>query len=279
MISAEELQQSLGRTGLSIVDCRFSLLDPAAGRRQYDESHIPGAVYADLERDLSGAAGPNTGRHPLPDAADACRRIGALGIGNDTAVVVYDDAGGGIAGRAWWLLRWLGHENARLLDGGFAAWKHRGLAVETGPAEIVPRQFKGAPRADLVLETDEIALDGVTDAPYRLVDAREAARFLGIEEPIDPVAGHIPGAWNMPFAENLDASKHWKAPGELSATFEKLLGLEREEEWAVMCGSGVTACHLVIAALTAGYREPRVYVGSWSEWIRDRARAVATGPR
>ena len=277
LISIDELRQNLGRSNMRIIDCRFSLLDPAAGRQQYVEAHIPGAVHADLDKDLAAAVGQSMGRHPLPDAADMCRTFGRLGIDRDTAVVAYDDGSGGIAARAWWLLRWLGHDNAMLLDGGFAAWLESGLPVSTGVSEATPCEFAGTPRMELVLATADMDKSGVADAPYRLVDARSDGRFVGDEEPIDPVAGHIPGALNMPFDRNLDAEGRWKSPGALAKELESCLGGDREAEWVVMCGSGVTACHLVIAGLRAGFREPRVYVGSWSEWIQDPDRAIATG--
>jgi thiosulfate/3-mercaptopyruvate sulfurtransferase len=278
LIAPDVLETRLGEPGMRIVDCRFSLLDPEAGRQDYEQAHIPGAVYADLDSDLSGPAGPESGRHPLPEPSALCETFSQLGIDSDTAVVVYDDSNGGVAARAWWLLRWMGHENAMLLDGGIRAWRELALPVETGSVSAVRKTFLGAARHELVLETSAIACDGVGDAPYALVDARSETRFLGEVEPIDPVAGHVPGAVNLPFEANIGENGRWKPADEVGQQLAAVLGNDRSRPWAVMCGSGVTACHLVIAALLGGFAEPRVYVGSWSEWIRDAGRRVATGP-
>lgn len=278
LISATELGSALANPALRVVDCRFQLLDPDAGRKAYVESHIPGAVYADLDKDLAGAMRPGTGRHPLPDVTELSATFSRMGIDGRTSVVVYDDSSGAVAARAWWLLRWLGHADVRLLDGGLAEWQRHGLPVQTGEVSVAAANFDANPRQELVLTTDELCEDGQTIAAICLVDARDTARFIGDEEPIDPVAGHIPGAMNLPLSRNLDHDGLWKRPAELAAGLREVLGEAYDAPWAVMCGSGVTACHLVIAALQAGYREPRVYVGSWSEWIADPARPVATGP-
>jgi len=277
LISATELLSSLDDAGIRIVDCRFELLSPEAGLTSYLEAHIPGAVYADLDRDLAGPVGQSTGRHPLPDIDSATTTFSALGIDKSTRVVVYDDASGAVAARAWWLLRWLGHERVSLLNGGFAEWMAHGLPMEPGQVDVQPREFAATPRDDLVLITDEIlaAADSATD--LRLIDARDPARFLGEAEPIDTVAGHIAGARNLPYSTSLDGSGLWKSPELLAEGLANVLGDAPDAPWAVMCGSGVTACHLVIAGLLAGYREPRVYVGSWSEWIADPTRQIAKG--
>ena len=262
-----------------IIDCRFELLDPDAGRRSYEEAHIPGAVYADLDKDLAGPVGPDTGRHPLPDASRLANTFADMGVGNDSRVVVYDEGSGAVAARAWWLLRWLGHDNAAVLDGGFAAWRAAAYATDKAMAGVGRGNFVAAPRNELVLETAEIVALGDRVKDLRLVDARAAERFSGLEEPIDTVAGHIPGSCNLPFSENVDECGRWRSPEAIRASLSRVLGEPRGQSWAVMCGSGVTACHLVIGGLLAGYREPRVYVGSWSEWITDPARQVARGPR
>lgn len=278
LIAPDTLAPRLGEPGLRIVDCRFSLLDPEAGRRAYEAGHIPGSVYADMDRDLAGPVVPESGRHPLPEPSVLCETFSRMGIDSDTTVVAYDDNSGGVAARAWWLLRWMGHENAMLLDGGMQAWRQQALPVEAGNISVVRKQFAGTPRQDLVLETSQIASGGVSGAPYALVDARSEVRFRGDEEPIDRVAGHVPGAVNLPFEANVDENGRWRAAGDVEERLEAILGDDRSRPWAAMCGSGVTACHLVLAALMCGYREPRVYVGSWSEWIRNPDRAVATGP-
>jgi thiosulfate/3-mercaptopyruvate sulfurtransferase len=277
LIGATELLSSLDDADMRIVDCRFELLSPEAGRQSYLEAHIPGAVYADLDKDLAGPVGPNTGRHPLPDVASAATTFGMLGIDQSSRVVVYDDASGAVAARAWWLLRWLGHDNVSLLNGGLAEWMAHGLPVESAQVDVQPREFAATPRDGLVLVTDEIlaAADSATD--LRLIDARDPARFLGEAEPIDTVAGHIAGARNLPYSTSLDASGLWKSPELLAEGLASMLGDAPDAPWAVMCGSGVTACHLVIAGLRAGYKEPRVYIGSWSEWIADPTRQIAKG--
>ncbi len=277
LISVDEMEPLVGQAGVAIVDTRFDLADPAAGRRSYEEGHVPGSVFLDLDKDLAAPVGPQTGRHPLPDVSVISATLGRLGIGNDTNVIVYDGGSGAIAARAWWVLRWLGHERTRLLDGGIKAWLAAGGALESGTSTPQETRFFGNPRTELVLTTDELAADVTGIADRRLLDARDAARFRGEMEPIDPVAGHVPGAINLPFADLVTPEGRWRAPSERRARLRDALGYELDGTWAVMCGSGVTACHVAIAGLEAGYREPLVYVGSWSEWIRDPGRPIRTG--
>jgi thiosulfate/3-mercaptopyruvate sulfurtransferase len=275
LIDCDGLLRRIAEPGLQIVDCRFELLDPEAGRRQYLRGHIPGAVYADLDVDLAGPIGPGSGRHPLPDPQTMATTLGRLGIDTGTEVVVYDQGSGAVASRLWWLLRWLGHENVRLLDGGYARWQGLGYAIEEGEVTAPTAEFVGAPRPELVLETDEIlaALDRCE--ALQLIDARDSERFAGAHEPIDPVAGHIPGAINLPLSASLHADGTWKSPDELEELWAETLGCGSGAPWSVMCGSGVTACHLAVSGLLAGLPEPRLYVGSWSEWIADPKRPVA----
>ena len=271
LTSADELAAALDDPHLRIIDCRFDLLAPAAGRMAWLESHIPGAVYADLDRDLSAPVAPDTGRHPLPSVADAEATFSRLGVDAGTRVVAYDDAGGAIASRAWWLLRWLGHRRVTVLDGGLQAWRARKLPLEAGSRETAWREFRAIPEPERVLTTAEIAA-GLAAV---LVDARDPARFRGEAEPIDPVAGHIPGARNLPCGACLCTDGTWEDADTLRRRLGTLLGDADNVPWAVMCGSGVTACHLAISGLLAGYGEPRLYVGSWSEWIRDPGRPIA----
>jgi len=278
LISAAELNERIEDPGWRVIDCRFDLVDPDSGRRQYLESHVPGAVFADLGRDLAAPVSPQSGRHPLPHAVKFEATLSRLGISNSTGVVVYDSASGALAARAWWLLRWAGNDNVRLLDGGFDEWRRRGHSVQSGSKDVAPGQFTAAPRHDLVITTEELIEAGDSIAELLLIDARDAIRFRGEVEPIDPVAGHIPGALNVPLTLSLNADGTWRAPGELEALWLDVLGENRAVSWAVMCGSGVTACHLALSGMEAGYSEPRVYVGSWSEWIRDPGRPVALGP-
>ncbi len=277
-ISATELAEDRRNDAFAILDCRFDLMNPEAGRQAWIAGHIPGAVHVDLDRDLSGPVTPDSGRHPLPSPGTLIERFGSFGIGRTTQVVCYDHANGAIAARAWWLLRWLGHERVALLDGGYAAWVAAGSAVQAGQETNQPRRFVGEPAEHRAMSTDEVVEAGNDVASLRLVDAREAVRFRGEEEPIDTVAGHIPGARNLHFGATLQENGTLRSPDELRVLFGNVLDNDLETPWSVMCGSGVTACQLVVAAEHAGLRPPRVYVGSFSEWIRDSGRPVATGP-
>jgi thiosulfate/3-mercaptopyruvate sulfurtransferase len=277
LISAEDLHSRLDGADWIAVDCRFNLADPSAGRLAYEKSHIPGAVYFDLDLDLAAPVEVHTGRHPLPDAEVFARLLGDAGISNEHHVVVYDGGNGAVASRAWWLLRWLGHDRVRLLDGGFAQWQARGMPTESGVTAREPAIFRGRARPELVLSTEELARDVSAIAGMNLLDARDGARFRGEIEPLDPVAGHIPGAKSVPLGDFVNADGTWRSLAERESLLLEALDGEREADWSVMCGSGVTACHLAISGLEAGLPEPRIYVGSWSEWIRDGGRPIARG--
>ena len=218
---------------------------------------------------------PESGRHPLPDVAALCSTFGRLGIGSETRVIVYDAGSGAMAARAWWLLRWLGHEQAAVLDGGFARWQREGFSIETGKVERDAKRYVGSINKSMVLETAELEGHGSPVGGMRLLDARDAPRFFGEVEPIDAVAGHIPGALNLPFTDCLNTDGTWKSSADLRGLFAGVLREDLDGPWSAMCGSGVTACHLVLSGLLAGLQEPRVYVGSWSEWIRDAERPIA----
>jgi thiosulfate/3-mercaptopyruvate sulfurtransferase len=277
LIDGQELERRLDRADIRVVDCRFDLSDPLAGRNAFAEGHIRGAVYADLDADLSAPIGVDTGRHPLPDADVFAATMGRLGIDRETDVVVYDDGPGALAARAWWLLRWMGHDRVRLLDGGFQQWLADARPCVAGEEVVAPRVFFGQPRFDRVVNTSELVANLHTIEQMNLVDARDFGRFRGEVEPIDAVAGHIPGSRNLPFTLSLNSNGRWREPAELESLWASALGEDRSTPWIAMCGSGVTACHLAISALEAGYQEPRLYVGSWSEWIRDPSRPVALG--
>lgn len=274
LTSVETLRSIITDDDVRVVDCRFSLKEPDAGHQQYHESHIPGAVFADLDKDMAAPVQCGTGRHPLPDPAQFARRLGELGISQKTRVVAYDQASGALAARFWWMLRWLGHDNVSLLDGGMARWAECKLPVESGPVEFEATVFHAQPNMALVLTTADIVAAGNNPEHLQLVDARDKERFDGITEPIDPVAGHIPGTLNVPFSESLNENGTWKSAADLRTLWEEALGENFGSPWSVMCGSGVTACHLVASGLRAGLPEPRVYVGSWSEWITDPGRAI-----
>ncbi len=258
-----------------VVDCRFNLLQPDAGRAAYAQGHIPGACYADLDRDLASAPGPGTGRHPLPDPEQLRLLFGRFGITPAARVVVYDEGGGGIAARLWWLLRWMGHRSVQLLDGGFAAWQRAGLPVSRATPGPAGGRFTGTPGHMPVLETGEV-IQGLGDRSIRLLDLRAEERYLGRVEPIDPVAGHVPGAVNVPFPGNLDKDQRFQSPGHLARRYEPLVAGHRPGDIVCMCGSGVTACHGILALEVAGIPGAALYAGSWSEWIRSPDRPVAT---
>ncbi len=278
LIDADTLHRALQGDAPVLLDCRYDLTDPAAGRRAFAEGHLPGARHVDLANDLSGPVTDTSGRHPLPDRAVLAARLGALGVTADAQVVCYDAADGAFAARAWWLLRWLGHEAVAVLDGGIAAWTAAGFPSERGdPQPMRP----GAPLLAIrPPRVHAVALDdverGLGGTRQLLVDARAAERYRGEREPIDPVAGHIPGAVNRPAADNLVAGR-FKPAGLLAAQWQALLGRHAVDDLVVYCGSGVTACHHLLALAHAGMPGARLYAGSWSEWCRDPARPVARG--
>jgi len=278
LISPEELARHLDDPTWVVVDCRWTLTDPAAGPAAHARSHIPGARYANLDDDLSRRPSPSDGRHPLPAAADFAARLGSWGVGNSTTVVAYDEASGAIAARLWWLLGWLGHDRRLVLDGGFAAWTAAGLPVEARMPRWQPAHFVPRALADdsVVAAADLPALQA---AGSLLVDVRAAPRYRGEQEPIDPVAGHVPGAVNRPGSVNIDANGRFRASEALRGELTELLGGRSPRELIAMCGSGVTACQLLLALEVAGLDGAKLYAGSWSEWIRDPARPIATGPK
>ena len=258
----------------SIIDCRFDLTDPQAGRRAYAMAHIPGAHYAHLDEDLSGPVTEHSGRHPLPDADTFMRWLGRNGIGNASQVVAYDAGPGAIAARLWWLLRWLGHEAVAVLDGGFLAWHALGYPVSRAQPRQRPVPFQGRAGMMPVIDGDTLCRERER---YRIVDARVAERFRGDVEPVDPIGGHIPGAYNRPFPDNLGPDGRFLDPQSLRAAWSGLLPSGGAREVVAMCGSGVTACHHLLALEQAGWHGGRLFPGSWSEWISDPARPVATG--
>lgn len=276
LIDADVLNAHLYEPGWRVVDCRFDLSNPQAGEVVFRGAHIPGAVYAHLERDLSAPIDTHTGRHPLPDPDRLAATFGTWGIGADTQVAAYDASGGAMAARLWWLLRSLGHEAVAVLDGGWQAWTAKGFATEAAVSPIRPAAFpRRSPLAESIGSSAMLrAVHG--EADWRAVDARAAERFRGDAEPIDPVAGHIPGAVNRPFIQNLDASGRFLAPEMLRERFQNVAG-GRADRIVHYCGSGVTACHNVLAMEHAGLSGSRLYAGSWSEWIRDASRPVAKG--
>jgi thiosulfate/3-mercaptopyruvate sulfurtransferase len=276
LIAAEELRSLLAAdASVVVVDVSFDLADTGAGERQWREAHLPGSVYLHLDRDLSGPKSGANGRHPLPHRAAFAATLGRIGIGPQTQVVALDRQGGPYAARLWWMLRWMGHEAVAVLDGGLDAWKRAGGTLDAAvpTARAAGPYPERSPRA------------GTLDAPtllarlgrVRLIDARSGERFRGEVEPIDPVAGHIPGATNRFHRDNLGADGRFKPAGQLRAEFAALLGSVGAADAVHQCGSGVTACHNLLAMEHAGLAGSALYPGSWSEWSADPARPIARG--
>jgi thiosulfate/3-mercaptopyruvate sulfurtransferase len=273
LIDVSSLQQLLLDPAVAIIDCRFDLTRPEAGRSAFLNAHIPGARYADLNKDLSAPITETSGRHPLPAPRAFADTLERLGIGDETQVIAYDDANGSFAARLWWLLRWLGHTSVAVLDGGFKAWQTAGGALASGQEPPLPITMRFLPRVDVsaVIATADVP-DWLADPNKLLVDARAAERYAGSIEPIDPVAGHIPGAVNQPFSLNLHPDGRFLPAPELKRRWQERLGGRVPRNVAAMCGSGVTACHNLLSLEVAGLPGAKLYAGSWSEWIKDPAR-------
>jgi thiosulfate/3-mercaptopyruvate sulfurtransferase len=278
LISATNLVERLAAAPGSVltVDCRFDLAAPDAGETAYASGHIPGAHYLHLDRDLSGAKTGKNGRHPLPERAALVAKLKDLGLNEGQQVVAYDAQGGMYAARLWWLLRWLGHDSAALLDGGLQAWQAAGQPLDTATPPKSQGTFKaGAPLA-VTIDADAV-LRNLTTHERVLIDARAADRYRGENETLDAVGGHIPGALNRFFKDNLNADGRFKTAHELRETFGALLGATSPERVVLQCGSGVTACHNALAMEVAGLHGAALYPGSWSEWSSDSSRPMATG--
>ena len=278
LITADALQARLDQPELLILDCRFALDDPAYGQRSYSAGHIARAQFADLERDLSGPIHKGiSGRHPLPEPAQLLARLRAWGLNDSSTVVLYDDGPGTFAARAWWLLAWLGkREGVYLLDGGLQAWRQAGFDLTSALSNPAPGDFDGQADARLLVDADQLQ-QRLTDSQLTLLDARALPRFRGEVEPLDPVAGHIPGARCAPCTDNLDSTGRFLPAAQLRQRFAAQLGERPVSELVAYCGSGVTACHNLFALCLAGYPLAPLYAGSWSEWISDPTRPVATG--
>ncbi len=278
LVSAEALSAALGREDLVLLDARFALADPAQGERDYHAAHIPGARYASLDRDLSDLTRLGHGRHPLPEAAALCATLSRWGIDTDTQVVAYDARDGALAAaRVWCLLRLLGHTRVAVLDGGLARWRELGLPLTDAPTPpATPTHYRADYDSTRLLDADALR-DLRADSAIRLIDARARERFRGEVEPLDTAAGHVPGAVNRPYADNLRDDGRLRDAAELAAGFHALIGDRPIENVAVMCGSGVTACHHLLALQHAGMPGAKLYADSWSGWISDPSRPIATG--
>ncbi|MEN6408650.1 MAG: sulfurtransferase [Anaerolineaceae bacterium] len=276
LITVQQLSEHLMDPSYRIIDCRFDLMDPSWGREEHEEFHIPGSTYAHLDEDLAGLRTPQTGRHPLPEIPEWIQTASRLGIDRSKQVVVYDGQGGAMAVRLWWLLRHYGHFAVALLDGGIGEWLRAGLPTQSG-TEIIPRSnFTGSPNPQEFVTTDMMK-QIYHDPDYLVIDARSAERYRGEAEPIDPVAGHIPGAVNRFHGLNLGTNGKFLPPDVLRQQFETLLKGYSPLHTVVYCGSGITSIHHLLAMEIAGLPGARLYAGSWSEWIRDSANPIALG--
>ena len=273
LVSSSVLAEHLTDPGWRLFDCRHLLSDSGAGSRAYAAAHLPGAHFMHLDRDLSGPMNGRNGRHPLPDPGLLADKLGAAGVSATTQVVAYDDAGGAFAARLWWLLRWLGHDRVAVLDGGIDRWLAEGRPLATDLPLVVPAVFELALR-DWVVSSDAV-LANLDQGRLCLIDARGPDRFRGENETLDPVGGHIPGARNRFFRDNLNAAACFRPAAELRREFLALLAGTDAKQGVMSCGSGVTACHNLLAMELAGLPGARLYAGSWSEWCSDPARPVA----
>ena len=275
LIDPSTLSKHLHDPDWVVIDCRFDLANPDKGEEWYREGHIPGARYAHLDRHLSGPKTGTNGRHPLPDAETLCKTFSALGISNGKQVVAYDADSAMYAARLWWMLRWMGHDAVAVLDGGLALWQREGHPVRGGVESSTVGHFKGAPRPGWRLTVDEVAAL-VGDRSRLLVDSRTPDRYRGIGETLDKVGGHIPGAANYFFQQNLAADKTFKDADDLQTQWAPILEGRDPKDVVVYCGSGVTACHNLLALEHAGIHGVKIFPGSWSEWSADPSRPVAT---
>ncbi|MEY9096753.1 sulfurtransferase [Paenibacillus sp. RC84] len=273
IVSLEWLYEHLQDPDLLIADCRFALGEPWSGRQDYSIDHIPGAFYVDLEEDMSGEKREHGGRHPLPDLGAFSMRASAIGVNASKTVVAYDDQGGAMAARLWWMLRFLGHERVYVLDRGYSQWKAAGYPVTAEAPQASPATFSPKVQRHMLASMDEVKAK-LGEKGTVLIDSREGARYRGEQEAIDPVAGHIPGARNRFWKDALDAEGSWRSAEEQK---ERFRGLENAEELIVYCGSGVTACPNVLALEEAGIPGVKLYAGSWSDWISYEENPVAVG--
>lgn len=276
LIDAATLSSLRDRDDLVLFDCRFDLANAGWGEAEFAAAHLPGAQYLHLDRDLSSPITADSGRHPLPDPDAFARRLGALGVDSGCQVIAYDQGNGAYGARLWWLARWIGLRNVAVLDGGIAAWRAAGLPLESVVRPRAPRTLVARTAPDAWLTSAQV--DAARLRPGTLlVDARGADRFAGRNETLDPVAGHVPGARNLPFPGNLGADGRWLTADALRARWTTLLGALPASSVVAMCGSGVTACHNLLALEHAGLSGARLYPGSWSEWIRAPDRPIGTG--
>jgi thiosulfate/3-mercaptopyruvate sulfurtransferase len=276
LVDTDTLFRQLDDSCWIVFDTRFVLSDADAGERAYAAGHIPGARYANLDKDLSAPQATNSGRHPLPNPGTLAEKLGEWGVDKNKQVVIYDDACGAMAARLWWLMRWLGHEAVAVLDGGLHKWQDEGKPLTTMTPNISPSHFFPEISDDMCVTADQVEAM-LNNMSGQLIDARAAKRFRGEQEPLDKVAGHVPGAVNLPYAENINIDGKFKPADILRDRYLNVLKDVKPTDVVHMCGSGVTACHNLLAMEHAGLSGSKLYAGSWSEWITDNRRPVATG--
>ena len=274
IISANNLKNNISNSDFIVFDCRCDISDSSYGVDAYNEGHIENSIFIDIDNDLASDKTVNSGRHPLPDPELLSEKLSQWGMSNHKQVVIYDDAGGAFAGRMWWILKWLGHDNVAVLDGVLGAWMSSGGKLSTKTTVFERSVFTPRVNDDM-----HVSIKDVEEAQYKMnkliIDARSKERYLGIKDMVDPVAGHIPGAISHPLGQNLDKNGHFKSAEELRLNFNKLIGDTVSSDIISMCGSGITACHNILALEISGVKGVPLYVGSWSEWIVDKSRPIA----
>ena len=275
IISDSDLRNNIDNKGFIIFDTRCDIKDRGYGIDSYTEGHIENSIFVDVDTDLASEKQAGTGRHPLPQVEVFCEKLSHWGMDNNKQVVVYDDAGGAFAARLWWMMKWLGHDNVAVLNGGLNSWVKNGNKLVTSPTLFEKSYFEPSVRPDMVA-----SLCDVENAQYGmniiLLDARSKERYEGIKDPVDPIAGHVPGAISHPLGTNLDRTGKFKTKEELKHNFDKISSELKEKDIISMCGSGITACHNILALEISGIKDVKLYVGSWSEWITDPNRTVVT---
>ncbi len=276
LVSTTELAVKIGDPSCVIFDCRHDLFDAGKGERLYREGHIPGAIYANVDTDLAGEKSGTNGRHPLPSPAAFTAFLARNGVTNTSKIIAYDDVGGQFASRLWWLVRWIGLTDVSLLDGGISKWIADGHALSRDVPVPKPVALRGHADPLMALDADEVEA-GLEIASATLIDARAPERYRGEVEPIDPVAGHIAGAKNRFYKENLNADLTMRSPAEIKTAFASMMNAPHANEVVHQCGSGVTACANIFAMEYAGLKGSKLYAGSWSEWITNPARPIVKG--
>lgn len=273
IISADELKSIIDQDNVRVFDCRFSLKDPQGGLKSYQSGHLPSAQFADMDTQLSSAMTETSGRHPLPAADVFLAQLKAWGINNDTQVIAYDDISGAFAARLWWMMRWMGHDKVAVLNGGMQQWTEQDFPLSQDEVEFAAGNFSGTANMDWLIDIETVQVDLAANK-VTLIDARAADRFTGKDKKTDPVPGHIPGANNLPFSGNLTKDGLFETAETINERFANIIQDQPLTSVVNMCGSGVTACHNLLAQAVAGMPPTKIFIGSWSQWIRDSSRPV-----